>query len=329
MGTFFSNLGQSLADAEVNRMEQQSPLTRTLMGSLIGRYKRGGPTSGLQTAPLQTDAQMNEQLGQTPSGIGSTVDPPPNMGAAQARYQSYLQSRQTAAPGANVAPPLGATPQDPDAGASAASNAVLATQAPNLRPQATQNNLTYNPVTNTYNSSTTNNSGGSASAPASNPPIANPFPSSSGTGAGSTPPQYGTGVNITYPGGGTDPASDPNSSQTPGSSSSTEAAGDPFANNPGTPPELPVVNDYGGGGGGNQDYMDASSLDMAGGQIVTRPTYARLGESGPEAVVPLHPTPSAKLSPDLLEGHLSPPRVPGVKYSRYKSFNRFGRGSGA
>ena len=58
-----------------------------------------------------------------------------------------------------------------------------------------------------------------------------------------------------------------------------------------------------------QHYWQQPPMDsMAKGQIVTHPTVARLGESGPEAVIPLSPTPGAKLSPDLL----------GSAYSRYQ-----------
>jgi hypothetical protein len=65
---------------------------------------------------------------------------------------------------------------------------------------------------------------------------------------------------------------------------------------------------------------------LAGGSVITEPTLARIGERGPEAVVPLTPRPSNKMQPDLLEAHGTAPKVPGVKYSRYKSFNRFGGG---
>ena len=71
---------------------------------------------------------------------------------------------------------------------------------------------------------------------------------------------------------------------------------------------------------------DAALMMLGGGGIVTKPTLARIGERGPEAVVPLTPRPGNKLQPDLLEGHVTAPKVPGVKYSRYKSFNRFGSG---
>ena len=67
-------------------------------------------------------------------------------------------------------------------------------------------------------------------------------------------------------------------------------------------------------------------MGLGGGGIVTKPTLARIGERGPEAVVPLTPRPGNKLQPDLLEGHVTAPKVPGVRYSRYKSFNRFGSG---
>lgn len=79
---------------------------------------------------------------------------------------------------------------------------------------------------------------------------------------------------------------------------------------------------------GNQNQWNQPQ-PMKGGAIVTQPTIAKIGEAGPEAVVPLTPRASNKMQPDLLEGHITAPKVPGVRYSRYKSFNRFGRGGGA
>ena len=76
------------------------------------------------------------------------------------------------------------------------------------------------------------------------------------------------------------------------------------------------------------DSVAVDAALLAGGGIITKPTLARIGEKGPEAVVPLTPRPGNKMQPDLLEGHMGMPHVPGVKYSRYKSFNRFGSGGG-
>lgn len=59
---------------------------------------------------------------------------------------------------------------------------------------------------------------------------------------------------------------------------------------------------------------------MAHGKIVTSPTIARVGESGPEAVIPLTPRAHNKLNPDLLEGHITNPKVPGIRYSSYRHF---------
>lgn len=69
-------------------------------------------------------------------------------------------------------------------------------------------------------------------------------------------------------------------------------------------------------------------INAAQGTLVTSPTIARIGEKGPEAVVPLTPRPGNKMQPDILEGHVSAPRVPGVRYSRYRTFNRLGPGQG-
>jgi hypothetical protein len=64
------------------------------------------------------------------------------------------------------------------------------------------------------------------------------------------------------------------------------------------------------------------ALGLKGGAIITQPTLARIGEHGPEAVVPLTPRAGNKLQPDLLEGHITPAKVPGVRYSRYRSYSR-------
>lgn len=73
---------------------------------------------------------------------------------------------------------------------------------------------------------------------------------------------------------------------------------------------------------------DAAIVGFKQGAIVTKPTIARIGEKGPEAVIPLTPRAGNKMQPDIMEGHISAPRVPGIKYSRYRSFNRLGGGQG-
>lgn len=60
---------------------------------------------------------------------------------------------------------------------------------------------------------------------------------------------------------------------------------------------------------------------LGGGKLVTKPTLAKIGEKGPEAVVPLTPRPGNKLGPDLLEGRLRPPVPKGLHYSEYHSFS--------
>lgn len=80
----------------------------------------------------------------------------------------------------------------------------------------------------------------------------------------------------------------------------------------------------GGSGGG----LLGGILSAAQGTLVTKPTLARIGESGPEAVIPMNNRPGNKVQPDLLEGHLANPKIPGVKYSRYKGYNRFGSAGG-
>lgn len=57
-----------------------------------------------------------------------------------------------------------------------------------------------------------------------------------------------------------------------------------------------------------------------GGKLVTQPTVARLGESGPEMVIPLNGKPGNHTRPDLLEGHLAPPQIKGMRYQRYRAF---------
>jgi hypothetical protein len=59
---------------------------------------------------------------------------------------------------------------------------------------------------------------------------------------------------------------------------------------------------------------------MAHGKLVTKPTIAKLGESGPEIVIPLNNAPGNHTRPDLLMGHLQPPQVQGLKYQRYKGY---------
>jgi hypothetical protein len=74
--------------------------------------------------------------------------------------------------------------------------------------------------------------------------------------------------------------------------------------------------------------MGSGIPQLAGGTLITKPTIAKIGEAGPEAVVPLTPRPGNKMQPDIIEGRVAAPRVPGVHYSRYKSFNRFGPNAG-
>jgi hypothetical protein len=57
-----------------------------------------------------------------------------------------------------------------------------------------------------------------------------------------------------------------------------------------------------------------------GATIVSSPTIAKIGEAGPEMVVPLKARAGNRVQPDVLEGHISPPRTPGIRYSRYKTF---------
>lgn len=57
--------------------------------------------------------------------------------------------------------------------------------------------------------------------------------------------------------------------------------------------------------------------DLGAGKLVTKPTIARIGEKGPEAIIPLTPRAGNKLSPDLLRGFPS-----GIPHPRYQSLSR-------
>ena len=57
-----------------------------------------------------------------------------------------------------------------------------------------------------------------------------------------------------------------------------------------------------------------------GATMVTQPTIAKIGESGPEMVVPMNASAHNRVQPDVLEGHITAPKVPGVRYNRYKAF---------
>jgi hypothetical protein len=63
-----------------------------------------------------------------------------------------------------------------------------------------------------------------------------------------------------------------------------------------------------------------ASLAAASGTVVTSPTIAKIGEKGPEMVVPLKARGGNRIQPDVLEGHITPPKSPNIRYSRYRSF---------
>lgn len=87
---------------------------------------------------------------------------------------------------------------------------------------------------------------------------------------------------------------------------------------PSSPPP-PAPPPLGGGVLGSGADPDVSDT-YASGSIVTRPTKALIGERGPEMVVPLTPRSQNRIQPDVFEGHITPPKVPGMRYSRYKSY---------
>lgn len=100
------------------------------------------------------------------------------------------------------------------------------------------------------------------------------------------------------------------------------------APNPNSIPDSPLANH---GQSNNESVLSRVLpvlLNAAEGTVVTKPTIAKLGEKEPEMVVPLHSKAANRIQPDILEGRISPPRVPGVHYSRYRSFNRLAPGQG-
>lgn len=75
-----------------------------------------------------------------------------------------------------------------------------------------------------------------------------------------------------------------------------------------------------------EEAADIAPLLLEKGAIITQPSLVRLAEHGqPEAVVPLTPRAGNKMQPDLLEGHVAPPKPQGVNYSRMA---RYGQGRG-
>ena len=75
--------------------------------------------------------------------------------------------------------------------------------------------------------------------------------------------------------------------------------------------------------GDGPDAVSAEPDSFGGGTIVTRPTIAKLAEKGiPEAVVPLNPNAGSHVRPDLLEGEIKPPQLPGMRYRQYKGFSK-------
>jgi hypothetical protein len=78
------------------------------------------------------------------------------------------------------------------------------------------------------------------------------------------------------------------------------------------------------GAPGGTGLLGAAPIAAAGlargATVVNSPTIAKIGEAGPEMVVPLKARAGNRIQPDVLEGRLSQPKVPGVRYSRYKTF---------
>ena len=58
----------------------------------------------------------------------------------------------------------------------------------------------------------------------------------------------------------------------------------------------------------------------AQGRLVTKPTIARIADKGPELVVPMNSAAGNRVRPDMLEGHLQAPKVPGVRYQQFKGY---------
>ncbi len=67
--------------------------------------------------------------------------------------------------------------------------------------------------------------------------------------------------------------------------------------------------------------MGITPEPAAHGGIFTQPTIVKVAENHqPEAIIPLGGQ-GNKTHPDLLEGHLQPPKIPGLRYQRYKGFS--------
>lgn len=111
-----------------------------------------------------------------------------------------------------------------------------------------------------------------------------------------------------------------------GATPSGGAPGGPPMGSP--PPSGQIPGPTGPSGGDPEEGEGMGVPQLASGTVVNKPIIAKLGEGGPEAVVPLTPRAGNKMQPDILEGRVPAPRVPGVHYSRYKGYNRFGGGAG-
>ncbi len=97
-------------------------------------------------------------------------------------------------------------------------------------------------------------------------------------------------------------------------------------NNPTAPPapvEPPVPGYPQPADPGPADESGSTPMDYenAGqGKLVTHPIIARVGEKGPEAIIPLNNAPGNHVRPDMLQGHLAPPKVPGMRYQKFKGY---------
>lgn len=63
-----------------------------------------------------------------------------------------------------------------------------------------------------------------------------------------------------------------------------------------------------------------------GDTLVHTPTIARI--AGGTQVIPFKPSATNKLQPDVLEGKVNPPKVPGMSLARYRGYNRYAHNSG-
>ncbi len=298
MAGFFSNFANAVGQYEARK----SPLAAGLYQATTGKSPFD---QSQQKDPGQViaDAIIPRYRRNAPSPTGQPTQP--GQPGAQA-----APAKPDATPKLNPDPAGKPTPLNPDAGS--ADIGLMGGQAP-----------TYNISVNSQGQP---GSGGGGYQPGGD---SGSIPSGSGYGYGTDingplgvfstwqlppqqPPQGTSTSTITYPGyeGGGDGGGDGNSS---------------YNGNYGGDADYNPGGYARGGFAGNKETVRVaeSGPEMAGGKIVSSPSIVSLNKG--DSVIPLTPRPGNKFQPDLLEGHIAPPKVPGIQYSRYKSYGQ-GRG---